>query len=145
MTRSVSLGVAGHLGGAMAVDNLSVLRDGYQAFASGNMARLGELLADDIVWHTPGDNAMSGDYRGKDAVLALFGRLSEETGGTFRADVHDLLANDDHGVGLVTVTARRGDRSLTVNDVNVFHLRDGKVTECWIASTDQQAEDEFWT
>jgi uncharacterized protein len=77
-------------------------------------------------------------------VLALFGRLAEETGGTFRADVHDLLANDDHGVGLVTVTARRGDRSLTVNDVNVFHLRDGQVTECWLASTDQQAEDEFW-
>jgi hypothetical protein len=70
--------------------------------------------------------------------------LSQETGGTFRADVHDLLANDDHGVGLVTVTARRGDRSLTVNDVNVFHLHDGKVTECWIASTNQQAEDEFW-
>src|SRR5215468_6416632 len=50
---------------------------------------------------------------------------------------------DEHGVGLVAVTARRGDRSLNVNDVNVFHLRDGKVTECWIASTDQQAEDEF--
>jgi len=56
----------------------------------------------------------------------------------------DLLANDEHGVGLVTVTARRGDQSLTVNDVNVFHLCDSKVTECWIASSDQQAEDEFW-
>lgn len=56
----------------------------------------------------------------------------------------DLLANGDHGVGLVTVTARRGDQSLTVNDVDVFHLRDGKVTECWMASSDQQAEDEFW-
>jgi hypothetical protein len=62
-------------------------------------------------------------------VLALFGRLAEETGGTFRTDVHDLLANDEHGVGLVTVTAPR-DHSLTVNDVNVFHLCDGQVTEC---------------
>jgi ketosteroid isomerase-like protein len=144
MTRSVSSAWPDIVGGAMAVDNLNVLRDGYQAFASGDLARLGELFADDIVWHTPGNNPLSGDYRGKDAVLALFGRLAEESGGTFRADVHDLLANDDHGVGLVTVTARRGDRSLTVNDVNVFHLRDGKVTECWLASTDQQAEDEFW-
>jgi len=50
----------------------------------------------------------------------------------------DLLANDEHGVGLVTVTARRGDQSLTVNDVNVFHLRDSTVTECWIASSDQR-------
>ena len=47
-------------------------------------------------------------------------------------------------VGLVTVTARGGDQSLTVNDVDVFHLHDAKVTECWMASSDQQAEDEFW-
>ena len=38
-------GAAGHHGGPMAVDNLSALRDGYQAFASGDLARLGELLA----------------------------------------------------------------------------------------------------
>jgi hypothetical protein len=28
--------------------------------------------------------------------------------------------------------------------VNVLHLSDGKVTDGWMASTDQQAEDEFW-
>jgi ketosteroid isomerase-like protein len=129
----------------MATDNLSLLREGYQAFAAGDMARLAELFADDVVWHSPGRNPLSGDYRGRDAVFGLFARLADETGGTFRADVHDLLANDEHGVGLVTVTARRGDRSLTVNDVNVFHLRDGRVTECWLASTDQDAEDQFWS
>jgi uncharacterized protein len=99
----------------MATDNLSLLRDGYQAFAAGDMARLAELFADDIVWHSPGDNP-PGEYRGRDAVFALFARLAEETGGTFRADVHDLLANDEHGVGLVTVTARRAiaaSRSMT--------------------------------
>jgi uncharacterized protein len=80
----------------------------------------------------------------KSRYSPLFGKLAEQTGGTFHAEVHDLLANDTHGVGLVTVTATRGDRSLTVNQVNVLHLRDGKVTEGWIASTDQQAEDEFW-
>jgi ketosteroid isomerase-like protein len=78
-------------------DNLGVLQVGYTAFAAADLARLGELFA-----------------------------------------------NDTHGVGLVTVTATRGDRSLTVNQVNVLHLRDGKVTEGWIASTDQQSEDEFW-
>ena len=48
-------------------------------------AHPGQLLADDIVWRSPGRNPLSGDYRGKDAVLALFGRLAEETGGTLRA------------------------------------------------------------
>jgi ketosteroid isomerase-like protein len=129
---------------AMPNDNLGLLQVGYTAFAAADLARLGELFADDILWHVPGRNPLSGDYRGKEQVFALFGKLAEQTGGTFHAEVHDLLANDTHGVGLVTVTATRGDRSLTVNQVNVLHLRDGKVTEGWIASTDQQAEDEFW-
>ena len=32
------------------VDNRNVLRDEYQAFATGDLAHLGQLLADDIVW-----------------------------------------------------------------------------------------------
>lgn len=72
------------------------------------------MFADDVAWRAPGQNPLSGDYQGKDAVFALFGRLAEQTGGSFRVDVHDLLANDEHGIGLVTVTASRGDRSLTL-------------------------------
>ena len=128
----------------MPTDNLALLQDGYAAFAAGDLVRLGELFADDIVWHMPGGNPLSGHYRGKQEVFALFGTLADQTAGTFRAEVHDLLANDTHGVGLVIVTATRADGSLTVNQVNVLHLSDGKVTEGWMASTDQQAEDEFW-
>jgi uncharacterized protein len=122
----------------MGVDNPNVLRDEISAVRQWGSGQLGELLADDIVWHTPGRNPLSGDYRGKDAVLALFGLLAEEARGTLRADVHDLLTTDDHGIGLVTATARGGDHRLAVKDTNVFHLRDGQVTECWIASSDQR-------
>jgi uncharacterized protein len=120
------------------VDNPNPLRDEISAVRQSGSGQLGELSADDIVWHTPGRNPLSNDDRGKDAVLALFGRLAEEAGGTLRADVHDLLTTDDHGVGLVTATARGGDHRRAVNDINVFHLRDGKVTECRIASSDQR-------
>jgi hypothetical protein len=61
----------------------------------------------------PGRNPLSGDYRGKQEVFALFGKRAEQTAGTFRAEVHHLLADDTHGVGLVIVTATRADRSLT--------------------------------
>jgi ketosteroid isomerase-like protein len=92
----------------------------------------------------PGNNALSGDYHGKQEVFGMFGKLAELTDGTFHLEVHDLLADDTHGIGLAKVTGTRGDRTLEVNDVNVFHLQDGKVTECWLATTDQQAEDAFW-
>jgi uncharacterized protein len=47
-------------------------------------------------------------------VFGFFGRLAEETGGTFRLDVHDIIANDEHTAVLATLTATRGDKSIEV-------------------------------
>ena len=67
----------------------------------------------------------------------------EVTGGSFRADLHALLADDEHGVALVVLTASRGGRSVEIKETHVFHMRDGKVVEFWNASTDQYAFDEL--
>ena len=91
-----------------------------------------------------GRNQLSGDYRGRDAVYGIFGKLMEVTGGSFHIDLHAVIADDEHGVALVVVTASRGGRSIEVNEAHVFHLRDGKVMEFWNASTDQYAEDELF-
>lgn len=125
--------------------NLESARQGYQAFADGDLATVSELLADDIVWHVGGNNTLSGDYEGKEAVLSFFGRLMQETGGSFKNDIHDMLANDEHGVALVTQTATRGGTSIEGPVVQVFHMRDGKMTEFWTFARDQSAIDEFWT
>jgi len=66
----------------------------------------------------------------------------EVTEGSFHLDLHAVFADDEHGAVLVVTTASRGGRSVTTNDVHVFHLRDGKVVEFWDASTDQYAFDE---
>ena len=61
-----------------------------------------------------------------------------------RFEVHDLLANDEYAVALQHSTAARGDRTLDVNDVVVFHVRDGRATEIWFHSGDEAAHDAFW-
>jgi uncharacterized protein len=71
-------------------------------------------------------------------------RLIEETGGTFRLDVHDVLANDEHAVALCTLSASRGGKPIEVPVANVSHLRDGKVTEFWDSTADPQASIDFW-
>lgn len=124
--------------------NLVSARAGYEAFAVGAMAAVGDLLADDNVWHSGGNNILTGDYEGKEAVFGYFARLLEETGGTFRNEIRDMLANDDHGVALVDFSATRGDTSLDGSVVHVFHMRDGKMTEFWSISQDQAQFDEFW-
>ena len=56
---------------------------------------------------------------------------------------HTTLADDEHAVALVVITASRGGRSVEVKEAHVFHMRDGKVVEFWNASTDMYAFDEF--
>ena len=125
--------------------NVEQARRGYEAFATGDMATLTGVIADDVVWHVTGAGPLSGDYHGRDQVFGFFGRLAEETGGTFRLDVHDILANDEHTAVLATLSASRGGKSLEVPVVNVSHNRDGKITEFWASTTDPQATLDFWT
>jgi ketosteroid isomerase-like protein len=124
--------------------NEDLTRKGYEAFGKGDMQTVSDLFADDIVWHVPGRSSLSGDYKGKDQVFGLFARLVELTGGTFRLELHDVLANDDHAVVLAESHAEREGRVLNDRGVNVLHLSDGKVTEFWGHAGDTYAVDEFW-
>jgi uncharacterized protein len=124
--------------------NATLFREGYAAFGRGDMATLGRLLAPDVVWHSPGKNTLSGDYTGIPAVLALFGRTFEVTGGTFRTEVHDIVANEVHGVALVTVSAARDGKPMTTQQAHVVHFRDGKLAESWLFAADQAAIDELF-
>jgi uncharacterized protein len=125
--------------------NLELLRRGYAAYGSGDMDTINELFADDVVWHIGGRSPLAGDYKGKEQVFGFFAKLLEMSEGTSKIEVHDLLANDDHGVAVVTESATRGGREHVGNTVHVLHLRDGKVTEFWDAQTDQYAADDFWS
>lgn len=124
--------------------NLERARLGYEAFANGDMATLNDVISDDVVWHNGGNSPLSGDYVGKEAVFGLFATLAQETAGSFKNDVHDMLANDDHGVALVTTTGTRGDKTLEGRSVHVFHMDAGVLTEFWAFPENQSAFDDFW-
>ncbi len=111
--------------------NEDLLRRGYAAFASGDMETVQSIMADDIAWHIGGSSQISGDYHGHPEVLAFFGRVFEISGGTFRVDVHDVLANDEHGTVLVTAHGERDGHTMAAREVHIWHLADGKGTEFW--------------
>jgi len=109
--------------------NATRFREGYAAFGRGDMATLGRLLTDDVVWHSPGHNTLTGDYTGIPAVLALFGRTFELTGGTFKND---------------TVSGSRDGKSMSTRQAHVVHFREGKLAESWLLASDQAAVDELF-
>lgn len=125
--------------------NLENMRKGYAAFQSGDLASMNDLFSDDIVWHQPGTGPLSGDYKGKEEVFGLFGRLVQETGGTFKVEVEDMFANDNRGVALQRLSADRNGKHLDLYSANVFtYDAEGKVTEVWGMAVDTQAGSEFF-
>ncbi len=122
----------------MAHPNEAVIRSYVEALASGDLDAVGQLLADDVTFHIPGRNPMSGEKRGREEALAMFRGMMERSGGPITADVHDLLANDEHAVALVTRTLA----GVEARAVIVYHVREGKIGEVWVLEADQFALDE---
>lgn len=128
----------------MAHPNEELFRKGYAAFQSGDMEALRELFAPDIVWHAGGRNPLSGDFKGVDEVLGNFMKTMERAGGTFKIELHDVMANDEHAVALASATGEREGKKLNSRLAHVAHIKDGKMTESWIHPDDQYAVDDFW-
>ncbi len=128
----------------MAHPNAELVGRGYEAFGRGDLDAVMELFADDIVWHIPGRNPLAGDYRGKEGVMAFFGKLMEETGGTFRLSVHDIAATDRHALVIVDNHLERNGKSYDSNAIHVWHLRDGKAEIFRAVPIDAYADDAFW-
>jgi ketosteroid isomerase-like protein len=72
-----------------------------------------------------------------------FARTMELTAGTFRVELYDVLANDEHAVAMYVARGEREGRTLEDKSVLVSHVRNGKFVETWQYVEDQYADDEF--
>lgn len=104
------------------------------ALAAGDVSDFGGALADDVVWWEIGSPE---PVRGRDAVMERFSFVSDLN---VSADLHDVVANDDHLIALLNVTATRGDETFNYQTAEIMHLNaDGQVAERWAFSSDTQA------
>ena len=123
-----------------------IVRRGYQAFAEADTQWMNAHLSDDIVWHVPGRNPLSGDYRGKNEVLGFFALTMKVTGATFRIELHDVVGNDDHVVAIGTQFAQGPEGEFFEGRfAQVFHIRNEKATEVWTHPEDSAAADDFFS
>ena len=111
------------------------LRTVYEAFDKGDIETVMGLYTGDIEYHVSGRSPVSGIYSGKDEVLGLFGKLMEWSGGTFRVEALDILANDEHGVVLTFERGQRDGKTLENRAVHVWNFRHGKCARIFGVTT----------
>lgn len=109
--------------------NLQLMRRTIDAFRSGDMSTLAQVFSKDVVWRVPGRSLLANDYKGQGEVFGFFGRLMELTGGTFRVESVDMLANDSGGVFVDRLTAERNGRKLDVRLLLHVTIKDGRIVE----------------
>ena len=128
----------------MADSKEDIIRRGYKAFSEGDMETLGSLYTDDVVQTMPGNNQISGEYKGRDNVLGLYGKLFELSGGTFAVELTSVEAKGDKVVTVHQTKAERGGKSLTDDESIAFSFSGDKITRLDLTAGDQAVVDDFW-
>jgi ketosteroid isomerase-like protein len=128
----------------MAHPNEELLRSAYATFDRGDLEGYWAVCAQDFAFHIPGQNQVTGTYQGKEQFFGMIGRVMELTEGTFQEEVHDVLANDEHGVVLAIHRFERNSRSKEYRTAHIYHIHNGKLAECWEQPQDQSIFDDAW-
>lgn len=111
------------------------------AFTAQDRAAIEALLAPSCVWRVPGDNALAGEYVGRDKVMELFGVMKRLFDGPARFDVIDVTVEDDRATVRQYADVEMGGRALHLKETLIIRFADGQVIEVDEVQADQAAFD----
>jgi len=117
-----------------------VIRELYAARARRDWDAVGALLADEVGWQEPGNEDHSGDFRGREEVVALLQRLVAVTQGTFQLEPDAFLNLDEHAAVLVRWSAERDGQRSEGREIAVYRLHDGKIAQAWFYNEPSEAQ-----
>jgi uncharacterized protein len=117
--------------------NVTAARAMTEAMARGDLEGAARYVAGDVIWHEIG---RAEPRRGTAELAASMGEVDYEITGS----VHDILGNDEHVVALFDAKGTRGGRTLDYRVAEIYHFRDGKISERWAFSDDTAAITEFF-
>ncbi len=120
--------------------NVATYRSVHEKIQRGDFEAVFEALDDEVVWHQIGAPSLIG----KEAVRASMSAMEELGSDAFNIDIHDVVGNDEHVVGLIEATVNVGDQSFRYRTAEIAHMKNGKVTERWAFSDDTERIIEFF-
>ena len=87
---------------------------------------------------------MAGTYHGRTEIFRFLRRLPKLTAGTYGSRLIDVLASEDRAAALYRAFGEREGRRIDIDQVLLFTIRDGFVTEVLALPNDPEAFEAFW-
>ena len=126
--------------------NATIVRNLFAAFERADLAEIQTAIPSDAVWHFPGRHGkLAGSHRGREAILAFLMNVAGLTGGSFRLEMEDVVADDRFAVALFRGHATRGGKTLDNPTCLKMRFADGRIVEVWEFVWDLFAVDDFWS
>ena len=125
-------------------ENEALVRQIFDAFARKEGFALRGLFSETATWTVPGRGIMAGVCQGRDAIFRFLARLPKETDGTYGSELIDVLASNDRAAALYRARGTRHGRTLELEQVLLFRMEDGLVSEVLALPSDPDAFEEFW-
>jgi ketosteroid isomerase-like protein len=123
-----------------------LVRKGYDAFVRGDMDTLRALMSSDATHHVPGTHPLSGDFKGQDAIIDMYGRLFTQTNGTLHVELRNILVDGrGHAVSLHRFTADREGKHIDETGGIVFRILGDKITDLDECVEDIDRANAFWS
>ena len=125
--------------------NATLLSQVYADFVEGRFEAMLESCADAITFQLAGKSALAGKYTKANFVSEFVMKLNELSGGTFKLEVHDILASDLHAAVLATEKLTRNGKTIELRAVHVWRFDHGRPIAWYEYPRDLYAFDAAWT
>jgi len=125
-----------------AAANLAAVTRYADAWRAGDLAALIGSYHDDFTLHYSGRSTLAGDHVGKAAALKALAEVTRRTNRKL-LDIVDVMAGPHRATVIARERFEKHGRSVELERVLVYAIKDGKLAECWVYDGDQALVDQF--
>ena len=122
-----------------------LLRKFYDSFVKSDLTSMLSVCSDDVTFQVPGKSKLAGKFTKATVGPQLVGKIAELSQGSFKLEIHDIMASDQHGMVLTTNTVTRNGTKHEYRAVHVWRIQNGKLLAWYEYPRDLYQYDAIWS
>ena len=122
--------------------NITLVNNFFTAYGSNDLGGIKKVLAQNILWHVPGEHPLSGTKKGISEVLDFLGKLSK---GAFKAEPLVMGVNDNYVIDCHRNWSNlKNSENLNAMSCLLWRIEDNQIVEVYNFPENQKDVDTFF-